>query len=132
MGDKSIIGTDTLNPYTKSLYNLETSASDSSSSDDILSFLQKMTGTEIIKSGTVITQDTVQASTILAFISLRTNGVFQTSSLTINGSSISSSDIGGINITPFTGTSINLFDQTIMTGSATSMGMLYFTNSACA
>lgn len=121
-GDKSMFGFDTPNPWTKSLYNTEAFGS-SSTENSLASFLSRVSGTEIIPSGTVITLDTVQANTILAFQSLKTGGLFQTTSLSITGSAITSSDNSGISITPFTGTSTVLQNSTVFTGVANSTGI---------
>lgn len=123
MCDKSLIGNDTPNPYTKSLYDLEAAGTAVSADSSFAAFLNKLTGTSVISEGAIIEKTEVIAPIITATSALTTNGTFQTSSLIMESSTITSSNNAGISITPYSGSSIILNDQTIMNGVATVNGI---------
>jgi len=116
------INSDTMN--TKSLYCNDatlTTAQTGNTFDDFLSQLTKTS--QLVTETAIIEKDSIIAPFITATDSLITQGTFSTLDLIIEYSTITSSNIDGISITPANGASIYLYNKTVMTGEIFSQGI---------
>lgn len=117
MCDKSLIGNNTHNPYTKSLYNEESYGTNTTQTNTLEDFLNKIAknGT-VVTEGSIIQQDRVEAPIIIASDQLITNNTFSTNDLIIEDSTITSTNLEGIKIYPSPNGATYLYDRTILSG----------------